>query len=51
MRAYIMQNHINLQNSSTKTIKAWIMGLLKMKRKDQKLKLNSIYLYLQLEEM
>ena len=44
-----MKNHINLQNSSTETIKAWIIGLLKMKRKDQKLKPNDIRLYLQLE--
>ena len=49
IKARAMQNSINVQNSTNETIKAWILGLLKMKRKDKKLKPNHIHLFFQIE--
>ena len=45
VKVYTIQNDINVKNSTTETIKAWIVGLLKIKRKDKKLKLNNIRLF------
>ena len=44
-----MQRHINIETSNTETIKAWILGLIRMKKKDQKLKPNDIRLFFELE--
>ena len=44
-----MQKHINIEISSTETIKVWIIGLIKMKKKDKKLKLNDFRLFFAIE--
>ena len=44
-----MQRHINIETSNTETIKVWILGLFRMKKKNKKLKPNDIGLFFEIE--
>ena len=39
------EKYINVENHSTKIIKVWIRGLIKLKKKDKKIKVNDIRMY------
>ena len=42
MRIYARERYIRVEEHSTEIIKAWIRGVIKLKKKDEKLKGNNI---------
>ena len=42
VRMYARERYIDMTNHSMETIKAWIRGLIKLKKKDERLKANNI---------
>ena len=45
VRMYARERYIDMAYHSTETIKAWIRGLIKLKKKDERLKANDIRMY------